>query len=598
MSAGPTSTAWGFILLLAAAFAAAGAACAAASTDAALFVTQYWSYWCVAATLTGFFCCLLLLLYHHWHRQHRGYAWGAPAAFILLTTLFLHALFPHHLKILKDEILLLNTSRQLYETRLACVISELTAVEPDATGPQFAGRVFVDKRPLLFPFMVATLHGLTGYSNDNPMRVNALLSLGLMAACFLVCRRLADHEAGGYLGVLLLAGIPLVAHNVTGGGFDTLNLLLIATVLWLALAFVATPEPLGAGALVFGCALLAYTRYESILYLPFGLGLVSWALLRGRMPARPWLLFALPFLLVPAFMLIQIRRDFGAYFEELGSTGATHPFGVSFLVQNLGNACHFFFACNREYLNSVAVTVAAAAAALAAANWTWRRWRRAVRHLNEETLLTREAVLAGVGATAAVSLGIFLAYHYGDLNEYVACRLALPACFLMVCLVVYAGAPLLTTRRRRLLAVAGALALIRLLCLPAALYNYFDDTYLHRQNLAFIEHFVSSRQEPAKTLVFSFNPLAFNTLGIKAFNIRNTEAMRTVLSMGLDRDYDIYVHDGFQRSAPPRPDTPMYAQELLKLAPGQTVREAWISDSTWQRIARLQRFPAAAPARP
>ncbi len=78
----------------------------------------------------------------------------------------------------------------------------------------------------LHPFLVSVLHDLTGYRPENVFVLNTALTFILLGLTYAVARRLAGRGAG-IVAVLLLTGLPLLAQNATGGGFELLNAVLI-----------------------------------------------------------------------------------------------------------------------------------------------------------------------------------------------------------------------------------------------------------------------------------------------------------------------------------------------------------------------------------
>ena len=82
----------------------------------------------------------------------------------------------------------------------------------------------MDKRQLFFPFLVSILHDLIGYRPSNAFVLNGILVFVFLPLVNAAGRRLAGRMAG-WLGVVLFAGLPLLAQNATGGGFELLNIL-------------------------------------------------------------------------------------------------------------------------------------------------------------------------------------------------------------------------------------------------------------------------------------------------------------------------------------------------------------------------------------
>ena len=192
--------------------------------------------------------------------------WWKVALFVGGMAVFLHLHERHEFKIVADEVVLSSTAMEMHFERQAAVV---------VRGYDYAGNftplnVYVDKRPLLFPFFVSLVHDLTGYRVANVFALNALLSLALTTLFYVLGRRLGGPPAG-VAAVLLLCAIPLVAQNTTGGGFELLNMVMIVLTLWLGLRYAERPTTDRLCAFVLAGVLLAEARYESAVFvLPVG----------------------------------------------------------------------------------------------------------------------------------------------------------------------------------------------------------------------------------------------------------------------------------------------------------------------------------------
>src|SRR5688572_28599831 len=139
-------------------------------------------------------------------------------AFLAGLALVLQLHEPHRLKVSYDEHVLVGISRSMHFEHLAAWPGGAHRYHGTVTPTS----LMADKRPVLFPFAVSLLHNVTGYRVENVYVVNGLVSFALLAGLFFLGRRYhATH--GGLLLAALLAGVPLVAQNATGGGFDLLN---------------------------------------------------------------------------------------------------------------------------------------------------------------------------------------------------------------------------------------------------------------------------------------------------------------------------------------------------------------------------------------
>jgi hypothetical protein len=226
----------------------------------AVLAARYAGYWIVliATLLFGFH--LVRSLRPDWPQVAAWRTWWRPGLVLLAATIVLHVHEQHGFKIVADEVVLQLTAQRMHFAREAGVVLR---------GYDYAGNftpfmVALDKRPLFFPFLLSLVHDLTGYRVSNGFVLNALLSLAFMTLAMLVARRIGGWGAA-CTAALLLAGVPLVAQNACGSGFDLLNLVMILLVWWLAMRHAEEPQNDDRlAAFVLGAILLAQVRYESV----------------------------------------------------------------------------------------------------------------------------------------------------------------------------------------------------------------------------------------------------------------------------------------------------------------------------------------------
>ena len=155
----------------------------------------------------------------------------------------------------------------------------------------------MDKRPLFFPFLVSVLHDVSGYRPANSFVLNGGLTFVFLGLVNQLGRMLAGRKAG-WLGVALFAGLPLLAHNATGGGFELLNLVMILCTLLLGARLISRRDDVSMTAFCFSALLLAQVRYESVIYLLPVAGIVAWLWWNEGRLILPW-----PVLLAPLLMI-------------------------------------------------------------------------------------------------------------------------------------------------------------------------------------------------------------------------------------------------------------------------------------------------------
>ncbi|MCM2276425.1 MAG: hypothetical protein NDI75_16730, partial [Candidatus Didemnitutus sp.] len=234
--------------------------------------------------------------------------------------------------------------------------------------------------------------------------------------------------------VVLFGGLPLLAQQAAGGGFELLNLCMLAAVLLLAARYLREPDDVSCAALCFAGALLALTRYESVvMVLPVALVVLAGWLRAGRV-VLPWAVVVVPAFLLPYLLQNRVFELNRGFWELAGKSGATTPFALSYVPDNIGHALAFFFDTSNYQANSV---VFAALGLMALpffgliAVRVAREWRAA-----DATLLA--TTIVGVGLCGI--FGLLMVYFWGQFDHPVIRRLSLPVHLLMLLALLLVGA--------------------------------------------------------------------------------------------------------------------------------------------------------------
>ena len=228
----------------------------ALSPDLSLRAVIYGGYWAMLGLTLTFGWSLWRIAvadlpsWTHWREMPR---W--PAGLIGACGLLLLVHESYGFKILMDEIMLLGTSMSMHFDKTALV--PMRGHDLQGAFQLLAGQL--DKRPLFHPFLVSTLHDLTGYRPENAFVLNTGLTFILLALAYHAGRRIAGRGAGA-VAVLLLTSLPLLAQNATGGSFELLNLVMILATLLLGMRWVERRDPDSLSALCLSAVLLAQTR--------------------------------------------------------------------------------------------------------------------------------------------------------------------------------------------------------------------------------------------------------------------------------------------------------------------------------------------------
>ncbi len=545
-------------------------------TAAINFVSKT-GYWFVLASFLLFVRALWLTL-HDEARALRGRTidWASVAIVALGGVILLvHESFGF--KIVMDEIMLLGTSMSMHFDRTV-----LTPMRGnDIQGAFVVLDGIMDKRPLFFPFLLSLLHDLTGYRPANAFLLNGILTF-LFLSLVQLCGRLLAGRRAGWLGVLLFAGLPLLGHNATGGGFELLNLVMIVATFLLGVRFVTRRDEASFTAFCFSGLLLAQVRYESTLYLlPVAL-LALWVWWEEKRVILSWPVIFAPLLLLPYPLQHRIfeLRTSAWQLESKPESGS--PFGVRYVVDNLSHAANFFFADPKDQPNSLLLSILGWLAVPFCLLFLAKR----VRALRVESpaVVTMAFFTIGFAAQFALMMG----YFWGKFDDPVIRRLALPTHLWLVLAILTVLPQFAHVAFQRLLLGAAALALI-VSGVPSMAAHAYSQEYLPGREIAWCRQFIAD--QPRKDyLMIDSNSVLWITHQISATTplqaIRRKDAI--VFHMRNRTFSDFYVMQRFNID----PDTGrMTLRDGDDLGPEfvlETVREERLHALTLERISRVK----------
>ncbi len=437
----------------------------------AVTVVRLAGYWLVLLATTLFVVHLVRSFRGSGPVLRRWQGWWQPALVALVATVFLHVQERHEFKIVADEVVLSLTARQMHFDRQAAVV---------VRGYDYAGNftpftTFVDKRPLLFPFLLSLLHDSTGYRVSNVFVLNGLLSLALIALLMQVARRFGGW-GGAYVAVLLLIGVPLVAQNACGGGFELLNMVMVLLTWWLGMRVADMPKDDDRMcAFVLSGVLLAQTRYESVVFLVPVAATVAYIWWRNRVVRLPWTLMAVPLLLLNVPLLYNAFKVNQAAWQLSGVAGAHHPFGLRFFYDNVGHAMNFFLSFDGSQPSSWLVGIAGVFGVGLFALVLYRRHREIFRDHPDE------GVFAFFVLGLVLHAALMLCYFWGHWDDPIIRRLSLPTQLLLILSLVYVWPRLVTHRRRWLFAGAAAGGYLMTFAIPSmAMHRYTQENFAAR----------------------------------------------------------------------------------------------------------------------
>ncbi len=385
-------------------------------------------------------------------------------------------------KIVMDEIMLLGTSMSMHFDKTV-----LTPMRGnDVQGAFVILDGMMDKRPLFFPFLVSVVHDLSGYRPENAFVLNAGLVFVFLGLVFVLGRKLAGRAAG-WLGVALFAGLPLLGHNATGGGFELLNLTMLAATVLLGERWAARRDGASLTAFCYAALLLAQVRYESVVYLLPVAGLVLWGWWRERRPVLTWAVVVAPLLLVHSPLQHRIFDLRSSSWELASQPGFTEPFSWRYIPDNLVHAVNYFFGAASEQPNSL---VLSALGWLAVPFFVLLLLKR-LRAQEEST--PASIVTAWFALGFALHFALLMCYFWGRFDDVVIRRLSLPT-HLGLVLALFAVLPQFAKPAvmRALLLVALFGAITR--GVPSMAAHAYSQEYLPGREIAWRREFIKEQR--------------------------------------------------------------------------------------------------------
>ncbi|HVT73987.1 MAG TPA: glycosyltransferase family 39 protein [Lacunisphaera sp.] len=450
-----------------------------APAEAVALVKKY-GYWQILLVTVLFILCAVRSLRTEAAAGGRNWrSWLGPVALVLAGTAFLHLQERHEFKMVMDEVVLQDTAMRMHFEREAAA----TVRGYDLAGNFTALHVYVDKRPLFFPFLLSVLHDLTGYRVSNAFVLNGLLTAVFVALVFLVGRRLAGLSAG-VAAVLLVVSIPLVHQNVASSGFELLNLVMILAALWFGMRYVERPDTDRLGAFVLAGILLAQTRYESALFiLPVGI-VILYQWWRQRAVDLSWPVLVAPLLLVIVPLHFNVFKVASATWQLNDIPGSDTPFSPRFFYDNVAHAMNFFLATDGSQPNSLLVSLLGVVGVAFFVLVLYREHRELFRH--QAALAVFCIFMLGL----MLHTVLMLCYFWGQFDDIIIRRLSLPSHLLLILTFLFVFPRLVSHRARwqSLLAVTGVF-IIGFTLPSVAMHRYTQENFAARTN-AWLSDFI------------------------------------------------------------------------------------------------------------
>ena len=485
------------------------------------------AYWVMVATVAAF----VFWLYHAyrdcWPRiwaYLRSRTGNIGILCAVLGTLFMFRAEPWEFKTIMDEHLLAATAKSIHQSRHITTPSRVLSINTKSV-PMNA---FVDKRPVLQPFLVSLVHDLTGYRPLNGVYLNVALTPFMLLLLFV----LADKIGGtgvGIASVALFCSIPLLSYICAGGGLQPLNLFFILLTCLLGGYYLQSPNAWRLGALVLSGILLAQCRYESVLFvLPVGL-IAIWSWVRERRLLVPWVLILCPVLLVPALWQHRVFR-LAKNMWQMGD--GMEPFGIRYVYDNFGRAVRFFFDFGLDTPDSWLLSILGLVALLLFAV----RGGRQLREFSRISPVLQASLLFLPGFL----LLFLLLLGYGwEFDSPVIQRLNLPLQIPLAVAASYLIWGYITNRRVRRIAAAVLAVYFLAYAYPATSRRAYAQTYLVGHEFRLAEKFLKQHEGERMMIVADDVPY---------FSLYDVDCIVTNLANDSKGRFKYYLH---QPGSPP-----------------------------------------------
>ena len=389
------------------------------SSETAMQVVRHGGYWFTLLACLGacFYGVRLIVESGVCLKYDRQWWLGVSALLLLIAGLaFVHAEFGP--KVMMDDEVLASTAKSLHLSREVYTPTYGRWISQEFS--YFDG--YVDKRPWMYSFCVSLVHDFTGYRIQNPYIFNGFIGVVMIASLIILGGQLSGRR-GAILLPLLWLTVPLFQQNATSGGMDLLNVLILVLVLVFSINYWRRLDANSEGLLALVGVMLAYSRYESALFLPvIALIIVIGWYLRGAIILSMGTISAAPLLLG---LLLQNK-----FFVETKSlwelhSGQAQPFSLANLPVNLAGASSFFFNVSDAYANSLWLSILGVLGMVFFVVYCVRQNRLLLSDKPEHAI----ACLVGVGLF--IHFVVILCYHDGRLDRLFASRFALPLYLLM-----------------------------------------------------------------------------------------------------------------------------------------------------------------------
>lgn len=509
--------------------------------------------------------------------------WVVTIVGLSLLTLPWHFSESHGVKIVNDEALLLGSAYQMHEARDPAVPMRGYQMQGEFTVVE----TFIDKRPLLYPFLLSLVHDVAGNHPRNAFWLNGILGIALCICVFALARSTCDNsDRAGWMAALLTCSVPLIGRSVLSAGFETLNLLMLTLVFIAARQYAQAANKRSFLFLASSTLLAAQVRYESAFVILAIAVLVLWLPMVRKKTVTPWgLLAPLCILTLPIIWQNEIRQSRES-FSKLYVETDTQTFSFENFIENLPEAATFFFQTNWTANNSITLALLGPIAIIAYFVLFLKR-----RSWNEPESIAFALPLAGLLGMCCVILFFFFSKFDNPLTQ----RLSLPF-FLLFTLGIVSIFSIQLRGRKSPYAILAIAIIAWTVSSASGLLGYHEQkNYVHTEHEKTRQTFIEKHKSKSYLMVDPYSTIwlshevpviSYDRLRDKLPLVALHQSLETYESVYLFLDY--YRND--ERAKFILRDNCKYPKGLEL----ETVEEVEFGPNSLVRIAKVINYPVEA----
>ena len=198
--------------------------------------------------------------------------------------------------------------------------------------------------------------------------------------------------------------------------------------------------------------------------------------------------------------------------------GEVTRFAWQYLAGNLEGARNFFFSIAPAQPNSLWLALVGLAAIGWAAVRLWQRWRS--RELRRAAGTAEMPIMALFALTIAANLGMLMFYYWSRLDEPIASRFALPACFVLALGGGWFAHSVGRHWRHATFVIGGGLAAwVLVLGAPAYAHQYYTSQNLVMHELNWELEQVTARPRPVERSIWVSRTVTISPRSSRAMSV-------------------------------------------------------------------------------